>query len=76
MNYDGHQYIDQAIELGANAIVVDKKSQYKREKYKHSGAATYEFGGQIHFSYKGMKKRVIFAMDGYAGQQEIIDMDI
>ena len=24
MNYDGHQYIDQAIKLGANAIVVDK----------------------------------------------------
>ena len=27
LNYDGHQYIDQAIELGANAIVVDKKIQ-------------------------------------------------
>ena len=24
INYDGHQYIDQAIKLGANAIVVDK----------------------------------------------------
>ena len=27
LNDDGHQYIDQAIELGANAIVVDKKIQ-------------------------------------------------
>ena len=54
---------------------ITKKSQYKRETNKHSSAATYEYGGQIHFSYKGMKKRVIFAMDGYAGQQVIIDMD-
>ena len=54
---------------------VDKKSKYKRETNKHSDAATYEYGGQIHFSYKGMKKRVIFAMAGYAGQEVIIDMD-
>tara|TARA_B100000315_G_C14497445_1_gene550719 strand:- start:42 stop:1178 length:1137 start_codon:yes stop_codon:yes gene_type:complete len=54
---------------------VDKKSKYKRETNKHSDAATYEYGGQIHFSYKGMKKRVIFAMAGYAGQEVVIDMD-
>ena len=54
---------------------VDKKSKYKRETNKHSSAATYEYGGQIHFSYKGMKKRVIFAMAGYAGQEVVIDMD-
>ena len=54
---------------------ITKKSQYKRETNKHSGAATYEYGGQIHFSYKGMKKRVIFAMAGYAGQEVVIDMD-
>ena len=54
---------------------ITKKSQYKRETNKHSDAATYEYGGQIHFSYKGMKKRVIFAMAGYAGQEVVIDMD-
>ena len=54
---------------------ITKKSQYKRETNKHSSAATYEYGGQIHFSYKGMKKRVIFAMAGYAGQEVVIDMD-
>ena len=54
---------------------VDKKSKYKRETNKHSSAATYEYGGQIHFSYKGMKKRAIFAMAGYAGQEVVIDMD-
>ena len=54
---------------------ITKKSQYKRETNKHSSAATYEYGGQIHFSYKGMKKRVIFAMAGYAGQEVVIDME-
>ena len=54
---------------------ITKKSKYKRETNIRSDVATYEYGGQIHFSYKGMKKRVIFAMDGYAGQQVIIDMD-
>ena len=54
---------------------VDKKSKYKRETNIRSDVATYEYGGQIHFSYKGMKKRVIFAMAGYAGQEVVIDMD-
>ena len=54
---------------------VKKKLKDPRRTNYHSAAATYEYGGQIHFSYKGMKKRVIFAMDGYAGQQVIIDMD-
>ena len=54
---------------------VTKKRKDKRVTNYHSAAATYEYGGQIHFSYKGMKKRVIFAMDGFAGQQMIIDMD-
>ena len=54
---------------------VKKNVKDPRITNKHSAAATYEYGGQIHFSYKGMKKRVIFAMDGYGGQQVIIDMD-
>ena len=54
---------------------ITKKSKYKRETNIRSDAATYEYGGQIHFSYKGMKKRVIFAMAGYAGQEVVIDMD-
>jgi CubicO group peptidase (beta-lactamase class C family) len=54
---------------------VKKNVKDSRITNKHSAAATYEYGGQIHFSYKGMKKRVIFAMDGYGGQQLIIDMD-
>ena len=54
---------------------ITKKSKHKRETNNNSASATYEYGGQIHFSYKGMKDRVIFAMDGFAGQQMIIDMD-
>ena len=54
---------------------VKKNVKDPRITNKHSAAATYEYGGQIHFSYKGMKKRVIFAMDGYGGQQVVIDMD-
>jgi hypothetical protein len=54
---------------------ITKKSKHKRETNNNSAGATYEYGGQIHFSYKGMKDRVIFAMDGFAGQQMIIDMD-
>jgi CubicO group peptidase (beta-lactamase class C family) len=54
---------------------VEKKVNYPRNTNKHSNDATYEYGGQFHFSYKGMKDRVIFAMDGFAGQQMIIDMD-
>ena len=54
---------------------VKKNVKDPRITNKHSAAATYEYGGQIHFSYIGMKDRVIFAMDGYGGQQVIIDMD-
>ena len=42
---------------------------------KHSAAATYEYGGQFHLSFKGMKNKVIFALDGYGGQQLVIDME-
>lgn len=40
---------------------------------KRSFAAQY--GGQFHFSYVGMKNRNIFGLDGYGGQQILIDMD-
>ena len=54
---------------------VKKNVKDPRITNKHSAAATYEYGGQINFSYTGMKDRVIFAMDGFGGQQLIIDMD-
>ena len=54
---------------------VKKNVKDQRITNKHSAAATYEYGGQFHLSYKGMKDRVIFAMDGYGGQQLVIDME-
>ena len=54
---------------------VKKKLKDSRTTNKNSASATFEYGGQIHFSFKGMKDRVIFAMDGFAGQQIVIDMD-
>ena len=55
--------------------VYENRVKDERITNKHSAAATYEYGGQFHLSYKGMKKKVIFAMDGYAGQQLVIDME-
>ena len=50
---------------------VDKK---KKEYPSNKGIAQYskQYGGQIHFSKIG--KSIVFGMDGYAGQQVIIDM--
>tara|TARA_Y100000389_G_scaffold76686_1_gene73414 strand:- start:4047 stop:5216 length:1170 start_codon:yes stop_codon:yes gene_type:complete len=40
-----------------------------------SGAYTKAYGGQFHMNFIGMKKRVIFAMDGMGGQQLVMDME-
>ena len=52
---------------------VDKKK--KHDDTKSVFAYAKQYGGQFHMSLKGMKDRVIFAMDGYAGQQLVIDME-
>ncbi|WP_415278085.1 serine hydrolase [Candidatus Pelagibacter sp. Uisw_094] len=50
---------------------VDKKK--KQDDTKSVFAYTKQYGGQFHMSLRGTKN-VIFAMDGYAGQQILIDM--
>ena len=50
---------------------VDKKK--KQDDTKSVFAYTKQYGGQFHMSLKGTEN-VIFAMDGYAGQQVLIDM--
>ena len=50
---------------------VDKKK--KQDDTKSVFAYTKQYGGQFHMSLKGTKN-VVFAMDGYAGQQILIDM--
>ena len=50
---------------------IDKK---KKEYVSNKGVAQYskQYGGQFHFPKIG--KNVVFGLDGYAGQQVIIDM--
>lgn len=50
---------------------IDKK---KKEYPSNKGIAQYskQYGGQIHFSKIG--ESIVFGMDGYAGQQVVIDM--
>ena len=45
--------------------------------YGLDGAHSYtqSYGGQFHFDFFGLEDRKILAMDGYAGQQLIIDFD-
>ena len=45
--------------------------------YGTDGAHSYtqSYGGQFHFDFVGLEDRKILAMDGYAGQQLIIDFD-
>jgi len=45
--------------------------------YGVDGAHSYtqSYGGQFHFDFVGLEDRKILAMDGYAGQQLIIDFD-
>ena len=50
---------------------VDKKK--KQDDTKSVFAYTKQYGGQFHMSLRGTKN-VVFAMDGYAGQQILIDM--
>ncbi|MDA0871241.1 MAG: hypothetical protein O3B39_06115 [Proteobacteria bacterium] len=59
------------------------KTMYKnrinknRRKYNVNGAHAYtqSYGGQFHFDFVGLEDRKILAMDGFAGQQLIIDFD-
>ena len=54
---------------------VTKNSRFKRDYNKGSHQATYEYGGQFHMTFKGMKDSIIFAMDGAGGQQIVMNME-
>ena len=47
----------------------------KREPNKNSASYTKKYGGQFHFDFVGLSKRKILAMDGFGGQQILIDFD-
>ena len=53
---------------------VDKKKG-KYSKFIGNHAATQSYGGQFHFDPIGIEKRPILMMDGFAGQQVVIDFN-
>ena len=48
-----------------------------RQFYNTQSASQYskKYGGQFHFDIKGLTKKRILAMDGFGGQQVIVDFD-
>jgi len=47
----------------------------KPERNKNSASYTKKYGGQFHFDFVGLSKRKILAMDGFGGQQILIDFE-
>jgi len=49
----------------------------KESSYEPKGAGSYsrKYGGQFHFDITGLSKRKILAMDGFGGQQILIDFE-
>ena len=53
---------------------VDKKFD-EYSKFRGNHAATQSYGGQFHFDPIGIDDRPILMMDGFAGQQIVIDFN-
>jgi len=53
---------------------IDKKFR-EYSKFKGNHAATQSYGGQFHFDPIGIKERPILMMDGFGGQQVVIDFN-
>ena len=53
------------------------KKSYDGDQYGQFSVSQYtkKYGGQFHFDVIGLKKRKILAMDGFGGQQVIVDFD-
>ena len=49
-----------------------------KKSYNTQSASQYstKYGGQFHFDIKGLGKKRILAMDGFGGQQIIVDFDL
>lgn len=65
--------------VGKYLKTLDKRKINKNEKkYERNNGiynATKSYGGQFHFNMIGAKDRNILGMDGYGGQQIVIDLD-
>ena len=51
------------------------KKNFKEYKPTHIHPYSYTYGGQFHFDFVGMKKRKILGLDGWGGQQILIDVE-
>ncbi len=57
--------------------IYEQRISKNRKSYNTQSASQYstKYGGQFHFDIKGLGKKRILAMDGFGGQQIIIDFD-
>jgi hypothetical protein len=57
--------------------VYERKINKGSKDFKPKYVAKYskKYGGQFHFNIVGLEKRAILGMDGYGGQQILIDFD-
>ena len=58
-----------------NRISKGQDRNYKKETDQSVSQMAKSYGGQFHFDIHGLEDRKILAMDGFAGQQLIIDFD-
>ena len=58
-------------------IIYEQRINKNRKGYNTQSASQYskKYGGQFHFDIKGLTKKSILAMDGFGGQQVIVDFD-
>ena len=57
--------------------IYEQRINKNRKGYNTQSASQYskKYGGQFHFDIKGLTKKSILAMDGFGGQQVIVDFD-
>ena len=60
---------EQRINKNKKSYDGDRMGQFQYSQYSK------KYGGQFHFDVIGFKKRKILAMDGFGGQQVIVDFD-
>ena len=51
------------------------KKNFKEYRPTHLHTYSYRYGGQFHFDIVGMRKRKIIGLDGFGGQQILIDVE-
>lgn len=57
--------------------IYERRINKNKKNYNYNSLfrSAQKYGGQFHFDLKGLEKRKILGMDGYGGQQIVIDFD-